>query len=64
MGKSFRSRDTYEDMDYMEDFSEYKRSRGKKDDKKFEIQKARKKAQAERDRAMSELSDGASDRRH
>lgn len=61
MGKSFRNKDfydTFEDMEY-EDISYSKSHRNKKNDKKMEIQRARKKAQAERDKAIAEFVEGA-----
>ena len=59
MGKSFNNKGFYEDFDYgYDDNSSYRGDNhkpNKKNDKKMEIQKARKKAQAERDKALAEL---------
>lgn len=57
MGKSFNSKGFFDDMDYEENYS-YRGSKKKsnrKNDKKLEIQQARKNAQAERDRAIKEF---------
>lgn len=59
MGKSFSSKGFFDDMDYEENYS-YRGSKKKsksnrKNDKKLEIQQARKNAQAERDRAIKEF---------
>ncbi len=63
MGKSFKYEHFYEDdFDGMGDnSSSYKKFKKGKNDKKREIQMARKKAQAERDKAMAELSDDSED---
>lgn len=59
MGKSFNNKGFFEDFDYgYEDNLTYRGNTNKpnkKNDKKIEIQKARKKAQAERDKAILEL---------
>lgn len=59
MGKSFSKRDFYDDMDfeYEDGYSHKggKKKTHKKDDKRFEIQQARKKAQAERDKANKQF---------
>lgn len=59
MGKSFNNKGFYEDFDYgYDDNSSYRGGKikpNKNNDKKIEIQKARKKAQAERDKAILEL---------
>lgn len=57
MGKSFNRRDFYDegfDMEYEDGYSYkgHKKKSNRKNDKKLEIQQARKKAQAERDRAI------------
>lgn len=59
MGKSFKYEGFYdEDFDFeMEDNRSYRNFSKKKNDKKREIQQARKKAQAERDKAIAELSE-------
>ena len=55
MGKSFKYDD---ELDFeMEDNRSYRNFSKKKNDKKREIQQARKKAQAERDKAIAELSE-------
>lgn len=60
MSKSFKHEALFEDdYEFMTDNRPYKKSKGKKDDKKIESQKRRKQAQqaqAERDRAMAEIS--------
>ena len=64
MGKSFRNRDFFEDMDNMEyenHSRNYKKSKNRKNDKKMAIQQARKKAQAERDRAIAEYAESIED---
>lgn len=58
MGKSFNSKGFFDDMEFEDGYS-YKGSKKKsknKNDKKLEIQRARKNAQAERDRAIKEFS--------
>jgi hypothetical protein len=58
MGKSFRNQAFYDDYDYeYEDGGRqtYKKSKGKKNDKKLLIQQERKKAQAERDKMAAEF---------
>ena len=59
MGKSFKYEVFYDDeLDFeMEDNRSYRNFSKKKNDKKREIQQARKKAQAERDKAIAELSE-------
>lgn len=59
MGKSFKYEGFYdEDFDFeVEDNRSYRNFNKKKNDKKREIQQARKKAQAERDKAIAELSE-------
>ena len=60
MGKSFNSKGFFDDMDYEENYS-YRGSKKKsknKNDKKLEIQQARKNAQAERDRAIKQFTSG------
>ena len=59
MGKSFKYEGFYdEDFDFeVEDNRSYRNFNKKKNDKKREIQQARKKAQAERDKAIDELSE-------
>lgn len=61
MGKSFRDKNFYDTFDDMEDEDIlYSKSyRNKKNDKKMEIQRARKKAQAERDKAIAEFVEGS-----
>ena len=64
MGKSFRNRDFFEDMDDMEyenHSRNYKKSKNRKNDKKMAIQQARKKAQAERDSAIAEYAESIED---
>lgn len=60
MGKSFKKNfdfyDDYEEMDTKKGHG-YKKSKPRVDDKKLEIQRARKNAQAERDRASKEFMD-------
>ena len=58
MGKSFKYESLYDDFDFeQEDNQSYRNFNKKKNDKKREIQQARRKAQAERDKAIAELSD-------
>lgn len=63
MGKSFRQKGFFDDYDYeYEDQFDggrqaYKKPKKHQNDKKLEIQKARKKAQAERDKAVAEYSE-------
>lgn len=64
MGKSFKKNidfyDDYEEMETMKGHGHghgYKKSKPRVDDKKLEIQRARKNAQAERDRASKEFMD-------
>lgn len=62
MGKSFKKNvdfyDDYEEMDTRRGHGHsYKKSKPRVDDKKLEIQRARKNAQAERDRASKEFMD-------
>lgn len=59
MGKSFKYEGFYDDeFDFeVEDNRSYRNFNKKKNDKKREIQQARKKAQAERDKAIAELSE-------
>ena len=59
MGKSFKYEGFYdEDFDFeVEDNRSYRNFNKKKNDKKREIQQARKKALAERDKAIAELSE-------
>lgn len=61
MGKSFRDKNFYDTFDDMEeeDILYSKSYRNKKNDKKMEIQRARKKAQAERDKAIAEFVEGS-----
>lgn len=60
MGKSFKKNvdfyDDFEEMDYKKGHG-YKKSKHRVDDKQLEIQRARKNAQAERDRASKEFMD-------
>lgn len=63
MSKSFKKKDFYEDLEY-DDFGgygchPYKKSKGPKNDKKMEIQRARKKAQAERDAMAAEYAESS-----
>ena len=56
MGKSFNKKGFFDDMEYEDNYS-YKGSKKKsykENDKKLQIQQARKNAQAERDRAINE----------
>lgn len=59
MGKSFKYEGFYdEEYDFeQEDNRSYRNFSKKKNDKKREIQQARKKAQAERDKAIAEYAD-------
>ena len=57
MGKSFNNKGFFDDYDYEVDSPVLSKKPNKKNDKKYEIQQARKKAQAERDKAISELLD-------
>lgn len=57
MGKSFNKKGFFDDMEYEDNYS-YKGSKKKsykENDKKLQIQQARKNAQAERDRAIKEF---------
>lgn len=58
MGKSFKKNvdfyDDYEEMDYKKGHN-HKKSKSRVDDKTLEIQRARKNAQAERDRFSKEF---------
>ena len=55
MGKSHRNKAMYDDFDYEFEFEDEYSEKSKKDDKKRHIQEARRKAQAERDKAVAEL---------
>lgn len=58
MGKSFKYEGFYDDdFDFEESNRSYRNFKKKNNDKKKEIQQARKKAQAERDKAIAELSE-------
>lgn len=64
MGKSFKNNDFYDDYDYDYEDKGYRGSNKKSDrknDKKMQIQQARKKAQAERDRAIKAFTDSSED---
>jgi len=64
MGKSFKNNGFYDDYDYEYEDRGYRGSNKKsnrKNDKKMEIQQARKKAQAERDRAIKEFTGSLED---
>ena len=57
MGKSFNKKGFFDDMEYEDNYS-YKGSKKKsykENDKKLQIQQARKNAQEERDRAIKEF---------
>ena len=57
IGKSFNTKGFFDDMEYEDNYS-YKGSKKKaykENDKKLQIQQARKNAQAERDRAIKEF---------
>lgn len=58
MGKSFKYEGFYDEFDFeQEDNRSYRNFSKKKNDKKREIQQARKKAQAERDKAIAEYAE-------
>ena len=62
MGKSFKFESFYDDdMESEQSAQSYKNFKKHKNDKRREIQIARKKAQAERDKAIAELSEDFED---